>query len=115
MYLISDSKNVSFKVNEAAYHPGLSTVSYNKYYDLYTEAAAGDHKAIMCDDMLRFSDNKVLTFDNTLKLRVDQKTAVFGRIEPKAAVFYYVLFISVLVSRSQDRILNRIGKAGTSG
>ena len=57
MYLVSDFKKQSYKVNEVADILNVSTMTTRKYDAqgiLHAERTVGNHRAIMRDELLRF-------------------------------------------------------------
>ena len=74
MYLVSNLKKQSYKVNEVAEILGLSTKTIRKYDDkgiLHAERTVGNHRVIMRDELIRFLDEKGMLVDDTLQDRRD--------------------------------------------
>ena len=68
MYLVSNFKKQSYKVNEVAGILNVSTKTIRKYDAqgiLHAERTVGNHRAIMRDELLRFLKEKSMLYDDS--------------------------------------------------
>lgn len=80
MYLVSDFKKQSYKVNEVADILNVSTKTIRKYDAqgiLHAERTVGNHRAIMRDELLRFLKDKGMLYDDSGEGRRD---IVYARV-----------------------------------
>ncbi len=80
MYLVSDFKKQSYKVNEVADILNVSTKTVRKYDAqgiLHAERTVGNHRAIMRDELLRFLKDKGMLYDDSDNERRD---IVYARV-----------------------------------
>lgn len=80
MYLVSDFKKQSYKVNEVANILNVSTKTVRKYDAqgiLHAERTVGNHRAIMRDELLRFLKDKGMLYDDSATERRD---VVYARV-----------------------------------
>lgn len=74
MYLVSDFKKQSYKVNEAAEILGVTTKTIRNYDErgiLKAGRTVGNHRVILRDELIRFLNEKGLILDDTVKERRD--------------------------------------------
>ena len=80
MYLVSNFKKQSYKVNEVADILNVSTKTVRKYDAqgiLHAERTVGNHRAIMRDELLRFLRDKGMLYDDSAAERRD---VVYARV-----------------------------------
>ena len=80
MYLVSDLRKQSYKVNEVAKILGVTTKTIRNYDErglLKAERTVGNHRVILRDEIIRFLAEKGMILDDTLKERHD---IVYARV-----------------------------------
>ena len=80
MYLVSDFKKQSYKVNEVADILNVSTKTIRKYDAqgiLHAERTVGNHRVIMRDELLRFLKEKGMLYDDSVAERRD---VIYARV-----------------------------------
>ena len=80
MYLVSDLRKQSYKVNEVARILGVSTKTIRNYDEkgiLKANRTVGNHRVILRDELIRYLDEKGMILDDTVKERRD---IVYARV-----------------------------------